>query len=158
MRWFGLSFASVPKCKERFARHPSQAQFTILRVVILMLLQALSRSLAVAGAHVQAFTFIALAPNTTRNKDTTQTTHTNTHNTRRQTQRKRRDRKRCSTFQAWEHVPSMMCTVPGISPSKMVEFVRLDKSVDMTNRTAAKLYIIKNNNSARVKNCNRSTA
>ena len=58
MRWFGLSFASVPKCKERFARHPSQAQFTILRVLILMLLQALSRSLAVAGAHVQAFTFI----------------------------------------------------------------------------------------------------
>ena len=40
----------------------------------------------------------------------------------------------------------------------MVEFVRLDKSADMTNRTAAKLYIIKNNNSARVKNCNRSTA
>ena len=39
-----------------------------------MLLQALSRSLAVAGAHVQAFTFIAIAPDTTRNKDTTQTT------------------------------------------------------------------------------------
>ena len=40
-----------------------------------MLLQALSRSLAVAGAHAQAFTFIALAPNTTRNTDT----HTDTH-------------------------------------------------------------------------------
>ena len=111
VRWFGLSFASVPKCKERFARHPSQAQFTILRVLILMLLQALSRSLAVAGAHVQAFTFIALAPNTTRNKDTTQTTHTNTHNTRRQTQRKRRESDVCCskhlTFQnGWRICPS----------------------------------------------------
>ena len=38
------------------------------------------------------------------------------------------------------------------------EFVRLDKSADMTNRTARKLYIKKNINSARVKNCNRSTA
>ena len=37
------------------------------------------------------------------------------------------------------------------------EFVRLDKSADMTNRTARKLYI-KKINSARVKDCNRSTA
>ena len=34
----------------------------------------------------------------------------------------------------------------------------LVKSVDMTNRTAGKLYIIKNKNVARLKNCNRSTA
>ena len=77
MRWFGLSFASVPKCKERFARHPSQAAFTIFRVQTLFL-EALSRSLAVAGAHVQAFTFIALAPHINKQKHGKTHRHTDT--------------------------------------------------------------------------------
>ena len=40
----------------------------------------------------------------------------------------------------------------------MVECSLVDKSEVMTNHTAGKLQIIKNNNSAQVKNCNRSTA
>ena len=47
---------------------PSQAQFTILRVPTLMLLlKPLSRSRSVAGAHIQSFTFIALAGVTPEN-------------------------------------------------------------------------------------------
>ena len=39
-----------------------------------------------------------------------------------------------------EHVPSMMCTVPSLWPSTMVECSILDTSADMTNRTAGKLH------------------
>ena len=35
-----------------------------------------------------------------------------------------------------EHVPSMMCTVPSVWPSTMVESSILYKSVDMTDHTA----------------------
>ena len=56
--------------------------------------QPFSRSLAVASAHVQAFTFIALAPNTTRNTETdTHTQHT-THGDRHRERERERDKDR----------------------------------------------------------------
>ena len=42
VRWFGLSFASVPKCKERFARHPSQARVEGYMVLFLFFSFAVS--------------------------------------------------------------------------------------------------------------------
>ena len=44
----------------------------------------------------------------------------------------------CTCVRSQEHVPSMMCTVPSLWPSTMVERSILDKRVDMTNHTAGK--------------------
>ena len=90
-----------PKCNQRRARqcgHEPSPEFPLAFSFSSIIhhpsgpdtyaLQALSRLLAVARAHVQAFTFIALAPHTTRN------THTQTHTQTQTPEEKRRERRR----------------------------------------------------------------
>ena len=77
--------------------------------------QAFSRSLAVAGAHVQAFTFIALAPNTTRNTetDTQRQTHGDRQRERqRQRETEKEDRER-GKKEKETHFSSLLHHLPG---------------------------------------------
>ena len=117
LRWFGLSFAPFSKKIERFARqyrcstrvfsgtvhHPSGPDTYA----------PLSTFKTTGGCRCTCPS-IHFHCACSKQNEKHQHTHTDAHNARRQTQRKRRDRKRRSTSQAWEHVPSMMCTFPSL--------------------------------------------